>query len=301
MVVPVRVVTQTEEHRVSVSVQSMPGPELKAYVLSGRVTELSITQGQQLMTGDVVFLVNDAPRLAMVSEGPLWRDLGRGDEGPDVERLQTFLGQLGLFDGSPDGLLGGETVEAIRNYNRMFAMSASPDTFESDNVVWVGDAPFDVAEVVVTLGDVLVEGTVIATGPAVVESVIVDEPVGLDQEVGEFVLDIAGTSVPYVPGSRHLTDPDFLQAVADAVVNMTDPVGVVRRKVPVTVAVIPASSVVTGPQSGVCVFVPRGDWFAPIVIEPIGGGVATVELASPFEASEVLANPHEVLASQTCN
>lgn len=78
-------------------------------VVTARVTN----PGATVASGDVVSEVNGRPVYAVESDFALYRDIGFGDEGPDVLALQEMLVDEGLL-GYADGAYGALTAAAVR-------------------------------------------------------------------------------------------------------------------------------------------------------------------------------------------
>jgi peptidoglycan hydrolase-like protein with peptidoglycan-binding domain len=301
LVVEVTDSTRFDQYRVALTVNSTPPPVLRAGDVTGRVTDVFMAPGGMLVSGRSVIEVEDVARLAMVADGPLWRDLGSGDDGPDVERLQRFLTELGYDPGDIDGAVGGGTLVAIRAFNKDYGWGQPLNVFRSSAVIWIGETDFSVGEVLVASGDLLDGAGELASGPERVESVTVREPPDAATTVdAEWVLIVGDKSVPYIVGSRIIDDPEHAQVVADAVGDSEEPGGTVQLREPRQITVVPATAVVTGEAGGRCVYVPDLSGFVPVAVELVGGGVATVELPVSFTHKAVLANPREVIEAAPC-
>lgn len=61
---------------------------------NGTVTA-AVAQGAVLERGDVLVDIDDQPVVVLYGDVPVWRNLRSGDEGPDVEQLETNLVALG--------------------------------------------------------------------------------------------------------------------------------------------------------------------------------------------------------------
>jgi peptidoglycan hydrolase-like protein with peptidoglycan-binding domain len=77
------------------------------------VVDLPHPVGEEVSAGGVIAVVSDRPLLAIPLQIPLHRTLLPNDEGPDVERLQEALGQLGYSAGT-DGRFGAMAQRAVR-------------------------------------------------------------------------------------------------------------------------------------------------------------------------------------------
>ena len=284
---------------VGVAVVEEPGLEVTSS-RGGTVTGVGVSVGDTLASGAVIGTVDDRPVVGMVAPAPLWRDLSEADTGPDVARLQTFLRELGLYSGPEDGTFGRSTRTAVAAFNTEVGRKDLGGAFSTGTVAWLGDAPLTVVEVVVRPGDVVGAGTPLLRGPARPVALTVAEPVGgVPADDGGFALVVGDVRAPYVPGSGAVTDPVAVAAVTEVLGSTGEGVGDVVSAVPRRVLVVPSSAVVVDSDGVTCVFTDahgRGT-----VVEPTGGGLATVELAPDTTVSEVLANPHEVRPEVTCS
>ncbi|MCJ1698174.1 hypothetical protein MT356_00460 [Rathayibacter festucae] len=80
----------------------------------GLLTASACRAGESFSSGTSSLAVDGAPVLSLATATPLWRDLVKGDRGPDVRALQEELVRLG----SPlvaDGVLGDGSIRAIEH------------------------------------------------------------------------------------------------------------------------------------------------------------------------------------------
>jgi len=94
------------------------------------ITSMAVRPGQQVSDGQVVASVSTRPIELATGMVPAFRTMKPGDSGVDVQQLQAVLGRAGLLAGSPDGMFGTGTSQAVRAlYARNgFAVSlTSPD------------------------------------------------------------------------------------------------------------------------------------------------------------------------------
>ncbi len=78
------------------------------------VTGAYVTVGQRIPYGSPLVAVSGRPLFALDLEIPLYRDLERGMNGPDVESLQRSFQQVGLYRGAIDGDYGELTARAVK-------------------------------------------------------------------------------------------------------------------------------------------------------------------------------------------
>lgn len=96
------------------SVVDLPAPT-PAGGLSPVITATPVAVGDEVRAGEVLVEVAYRPVIVLPGRIPLLRDLHRGDQGRDVETLQTALAAAGFLDGSTDGTFGPSTVSALRD------------------------------------------------------------------------------------------------------------------------------------------------------------------------------------------
>lgn len=101
-----RVVAENEE---SVSLAA-PSGALRS-VITGR----PVTQGTAVNAGQVLTEVNGRPVFVVQSAFPFYRDVGLGDQGPDVVAIQETLRLLG-YSLHADGEFGVRTETAVRDW-----------------------------------------------------------------------------------------------------------------------------------------------------------------------------------------
>jgi peptidoglycan hydrolase-like protein with peptidoglycan-binding domain len=128
---------------VMVAVDTPPPTGLTAQ-RSGVVTAMALDVGQAPPQGSVAFRIEDRPVIAFIADAPLYRDIGPGVEGPDVQRLSGYLVELGfLEEGAATSVFTPSLGAAIRAFRAEHGLPI--DTrFEYADVVFV---PRDVVEV----------------------------------------------------------------------------------------------------------------------------------------------------------
>lgn len=94
------------------------------------ITGHPVTQGTAVSTGQVLTEVNGRPVFVVQSAFPFYRDVGFGDQGPDVTAIQETLKHLG-YSLDVDGEFGAQTEQAVRDwYSRN---SYTPATRDSED------------------------------------------------------------------------------------------------------------------------------------------------------------------------
>ena len=107
--------------------------------------------------------VNGRGVFAMASATPLYRDLERGDEGPDVTGLERFLSFFQLVESEGRARLDGDMAQAIMNFNAFTGRRDLGATFARSTVVWIGTP--NAAATTGQIGTVLVEAGELLVGP----------------------------------------------------------------------------------------------------------------------------------------
>lgn len=135
------------------------------------ITSVSAAPGSSLDIGDSPASVNGQPLIVLQSDFPMYRDLGPGDSGPDVEVLQRNLVKLGLLS-DVDGEFGQRTANAIKGLYAQLGEKAptrtiQPTTAEDGSEVISPSASASATEVYLPVWATL---TTAAT-PAIVVSV----------------------------------------------------------------------------------------------------------------------------------
>ncbi|WP_159600553.1 peptidoglycan-binding domain-containing protein [Agromyces humi] len=102
---------------------------------AGTVTAIRVDPGTEVDAGTVLYEVNLRPVVAAAGATPSFRALARGAKGADVQQLQSFLAQLGFYDGKQDGEFGAATHTAVRKWQDSLGV-------EDDGVVQAGDLLF---------------------------------------------------------------------------------------------------------------------------------------------------------------
>lgn len=95
--------------------EAVSAPQLAEQALSPVVTWVPGV-GDELPEGSVVFELAGRPTFALQGDLPLFRTVMPGDEGEDIEQLQSALSRLGFSPGVIDGVYGTATEAAVRAF-----------------------------------------------------------------------------------------------------------------------------------------------------------------------------------------
>jgi hypothetical protein len=150
-----------------------------AGVLAAVVTDMPVRRGQLVRSGQVVLEVSGRPVFLLAGDLPAYRDLGPGDKGPDVIQLQHALAVAGYAAGTPDGVYGPATAQAVRRLHERDGYDASP-RLPASEVVYAPDGDTRVQAVNAQLGDpVAPDSVVLSTGEPTIVAQLNPTQVGL--------------------------------------------------------------------------------------------------------------------------
>lgn len=157
---------------------------------SGTVTRLPAV-GDDLGIGDTGIYVDERPVVLLAGVIPMYRDLGPGDEGLDVEQLERGLADLGYDGFTVDREFTWYTAEAVRRWQGDLDVEKTGEV-GADAVVFVA-AGGRVDRLHVAVGDTVSAGDAVLdlSGPEVFAS--------LEIEVGDLDLVATGTEVRVLP------------------------------------------------------------------------------------------------------
>jgi len=96
------------------------------------VTGVSVQPGDVIAEGDVLVEVTQRPILALQGDLPMFRDLGPGSEGDDVEQLQDALNRIGI-EVPVDGVYSEATERGVTEMYRRVGYKAPGLTEEEDS------------------------------------------------------------------------------------------------------------------------------------------------------------------------
>lgn len=254
----------------------------------GLITASACGPGHIVQTGEQLFAVDGAARIAIVTDVPLWRDLGPGDDGADVASLQRLLKveTSGTFDRA--------TSSAVRALQETAQVEAT-GRITLDAVQWVPAGIGAVASCEISIGtSVETAGTVLVAGGALVALEFPDDPTEIPGQ--GYAAAVGELTVPLDP-ERRVTDPELLAAIAASsgyAQWMKDPgAGVpveLRLVEPIAAVGIPPSAVfLTGSARGCVLTVDR----EVVPVEILASELGTVFAVPMSAVSEVLAPINE--------
>ncbi|PRX98070.1 peptidoglycan-binding protein [Allonocardiopsis opalescens] len=134
-------------------------------------------QGSQIERGTELFRIDERPVTAMYGEVPMFRDLGPGDSGDDVEQLEENLSELGYDGFSVDGDYDWGTEAAVRAWQDDIGAEETGTVGRADVVMLPGAGRVD--------GVRADRGAAVSPGAPVLDVTGADQLVSLDVAVGD--------------------------------------------------------------------------------------------------------------------
>lgn len=291
-------------------------PVLVKYPFAGTITNVPLQSGSVIVDGMPVLAIDGLPRVAQAGGTPIYRDLSRGDRGPDVARLRSLLTAVGAGPelGDSDEYDAGVST-AVKEFQRRIGVRAT-GTFERAYVVYIPDGFGVVAPVTARVGAQVANGEgFISSVPAITTVSIEptdDRHTNLLSQAAPIVLK-SGTHSARLTSSNVSSSSDraSLEALLDSVlpaaksgVSMSSTSVVMEGVIaelatPPTYGVVPRRAVVTDRDGLSCVFALKTAGLSEGEAEPFvvpadlpassGAGVALVP--AELIARQVLLNP----------
>lgn len=295
VIVPVTTDTRVVSSSVTLKA-TLDAPLAGVAYRSGTLSTLTAHPGGAVRDGKVIGRIDSFPLVAMVSPQPLFRDLAVGAKGADVRMLKEWLSRRGQHPGTLSAPYTRQTRNAVRRWQKAVGLPIT-GRFERQQVVWVGASPGTVATIDTAPGSAVTSGQKLFTLQASARVVQVVEPTG-GVAKGESTLQVGGAKVAYEPRSGTITRPADVKAVMAALGGKDEGVARVVATKEKTVAIVPASAVVTDEAGASCVF--PDATAAPVPVMPQGGGLGGVDVEPDPALTQVLVNPAEIRADLTC-
>lgn len=303
--------------RTSVSANLTYGETLVARsAVSGLVTARHVQPGDLIETGKPLIDVDGIAVLAYVGGEPFFRDLGPEDEGPDVQRLNALLDQLGYAADASSDWYSWETGQGTQSLQE--DLGVKPDgIFRTAYTSFVPSNFTNVVDVPLTVGGQITNGDDVLVGPTPVAAVsfvasdedhtldaLSDVPVSL--EVGPQVLAVGSLSL--VPEEVQAfesaaRDAGLLQPGSDG---KSIPGLSVQLQEPVVVGSVPGTAVYVTSVGAACLFAAEGDEYRAVSItdevqpgDEVGQATVARENVGSRVVRDATSLPESVLS--TCN
>lgn len=199
-----------DERIVPVSVSFAPSPALRSPA-TGVLTSSSCVPGATVSSGESLYAIDGVPVVQLATSVPLWRELGVGDTGSDVEALQTELARLGHAI-EVDGVFGWTDLAAFdATTAAVGAPQSSGGVIPFGAVGWQPAADVVVAGCPIAVGEAVGAGAVMAELPPRPAAALVRLPE--DRVEGPRVLVVGDERIP-IDETGVVRDPSVLAAIA---------------------------------------------------------------------------------------
>ena len=184
----------------------------------GTVTAVACRPGRTLNSGDVLGAIDGKPLRLLATSVPPWRDLRRGDRGPDVSAVQVELRRLG-FDVADTGRADTATALAVRQWladgdTQLWARLTGGDTslvLPLEAVVWSPKVAVTPITCGLRLGAAMAAGDAALTPAPEISQVTIDGYVSVLPGRSR-TLTIGSVTVPVEEGGT-VTADDALRAL----------------------------------------------------------------------------------------
>ncbi len=137
---------------------------------SGTVTGVSVSPGDEVSQGAILYRVDQRPVVIAQGDVPMYRDIGVDARGADVRQLQQLLKDLGFYTLEVDGVVRWGTMQAIMAWQKELGVAQS-GSVEVGDVIFVPKLPTRVS----LDGEKVKRGLTLSGGEQVV-SVLPDSP-----------------------------------------------------------------------------------------------------------------------------
>ncbi|MDW3218574.1 MAG: Calx-beta domain-containing protein [Acidimicrobiales bacterium] len=134
----------------------------------GRVSQLSVEDGDTITAGDVLLALDGRPAVAVNGDFSFYRQLDVGTDGPDVLQLERILFESGYDPGAVDTLFTEATRSALRQWQIAYGYGGATPEPEETIVVTLADGNG------YTIADK--DTTAVIIGPSVPGQTTADQP-----------------------------------------------------------------------------------------------------------------------------
>ena len=276
-------------------------------------THISAVQPTTISAGEVLFVIDQTPVVAMAGAVPAFREMTPDLAGADIAQLQEYLIAAGYSISNPDGRWRYSTTVAYNQWRK--DMSLPPrETIVLGEVQFFATLPVVVtATEKLTVGGVVGDTDVVFNGLATVPSLTLSVGIEASQQfpVGTLIsVDVNGTTVDAVTTTREALAPAGSGRLVQLDLSETAKVcqvwcdrvptasasswpATVRVKGPATGIIVPVGAVQSGAGSAKIVKLKSGDSRSVQVVLQVGGDAVVtgvqagdvIELPTPPPAS----------------
>ncbi|SDT43570.1 peptidoglycan-binding protein [Jiangella sp. DSM 45060] len=184
------------------------GDALGVPAAQGTLTRVAATD-TEVTRGTELFRLDEQPVTALLGTIPMYRDLGIGDEGIDVEQLEANLEALGYDGFTADDEYTGNTAEAVEEWQEDVGAPETGTVARSD-VVFLPEG----GRVGTVYGDL---GAPVTPGSPVLDVTGTDQVATLEVDVADRDLLAVGTAVTVVlPGGAETAGTVTAATVVEA-------------------------------------------------------------------------------------
>ncbi|ACZ23253.1 putative peptidoglycan binding protein [Sanguibacter keddieii DSM 10542] len=195
---------------------------------AGLVTAVHASPGQVLAPTDAVVSVDGAVLRAHVAEAPLYREIGPGTSGADVEGLRDYLAAAGSETTLGRGASYSPSLRrAITAYQRANGFPAD-GVFQPSSVVFVPAGSPSVQSVLTSVGEMVALGDPVIAGPVLPLSLTLsaESTLRLAGKDGPFALLLSDEEVPVTslapaPEEVHALHAALVSAAERGTVDLT--------------------------------------------------------------------------------
>lgn len=284
------------------------GPQLLSPGWAGIITQVAITPGQVLTSGDTVVQVDGVWRLAAHTDQPFYAPVSPESQPAEIQRLNAMLASLSLSAGAGQEWTR-DTSRGVQQFSeRIGLLSEDPvSVFDPTWVVWLPASSVTLSIVDVrpgmaapAQGEALAETTAVLVGitPTVKDGVVLPDP----GDGTEWVYRLGDSEIAYTGGAQTDTQQIAPLAAPLAASKPETAGAVLLRRMPFVGWEVPTAAVYIDAHENTCVFLAdeQSDYAAQTVEIASGAvGVTRVRGELPDQAM-LLANPAEVLKDASC-
>ncbi|GJM38885.1 MAG: hypothetical protein DHS20C19_22520 [Acidimicrobiales bacterium] len=176
----------------------------------GRVSQLSVEDGDTITAGDVLLALDGRPAVAVNGDFSFYRQLDVGTDGPDVLQLERILFESGYDPGAVDTLFTEATRSALRQWQIAYGYGGATPEPEETIVVTIADGNgYSIADK---------DTTAVIIGPSVPGQTTADQPT-LVPTLGAGLVPFQDPAVPRIGmdvATATVTEGDTLFVVLNA-------------------------------------------------------------------------------------
>lgn len=268
---------------------------------SGVVTAIDCDPGQNWAAGSRSLSINEAPKLTVFAQNPLWRDLSGGEKGADVAAIQRVLADAG-FDPPSTEEFDSATRAAWQRLLQANDIPSPHGAFLLSDLIVLPAEKVTLGACPARRGDKVAAGAAIAELQSALASVALDSsPLALTP--GPRMLTIGGSAVPVDENAavtepaalaQLATEPAIIAKVATPVVELS---GVYRLVTPLTVYRVPPSVLVEVQDTAACLIGADGKGYPVTIVSSSLGSTAVTFAAESTPPDKAALDPE---ASISC-